>query len=194
VTKVQAEVDVAITMTTMELLLTHPELKTVIFVIGDRDFYDLFKYLKKTEINTLIFGFKKNLSGQFFNLFSPDNIFYINDYWDEIIYNQMDDEFPPLTPNDLKLGEQRHINFRKCNSDVHKVKLNSEKDTSASIKKKKKKKKNKNSISHQKKEEEKRTKKPNGTKDCQISHSSTEDSIILNNGKNTMKKLNFRFS
>lgn len=167
-------------MTTMELLLAHPEVKTVVFVIGDRDFYDLFKYLKKIKMNTFVFGFRKNLSGHFFSLISPDNIVYINDHWDEIIGAQVDEEFPPLTPTG-KFDEQRQINFRKCNSEVVKFKLTNDKEVSSNGKKKKKKKKTKNGAVPVKKEEE--IKRPIEYKDGQVSHSSTDDSIIVCTGK-----------
>jgi len=181
VTKVQAEVDVAITMTTMELLLTHQEVKNVVFVIGDRDFYDLFKYLKKVNINTSIFGFKKNLSGQFFNLFSPDSIFYINDYWNEIFLSSDADEFPPLTPNYNNTGEQRQINLMRNPSEMSKGRMSIEKEMPHSVKKKRKKKKNKNTPSQSKKVEEK---KYSGYKEWQeVSHSSTDDSVAFHIGK-----------
>jgi hypothetical protein len=140
----------------MELLLTHQEVKNVVFVIGDRDFYDLFKYLKKVNINTSIFGFKKNLSGQFFNLFSPDSIFYINDYWNEIFLSSDADEFPPLTPNYNNTGEQRQINLMRNPSEMSKGRMSIEKEMPHSIKKKRKKKKNKNTPSQSKKVEEKK--------------------------------------
>jgi hypothetical protein len=167
----------------MKLLLAHPELKNVVFIIGDRDFNDLFKYLRKIKLNTYIFGFRKNLSSHFFNLFSTDNIFYINDHWNEIISSPLDDEFPPLTPINNKFSEQRHINFRKCNSEIQKFKLAPEREQTSSIKKKKKKKKSKNGNAAPRKEEEKKVTKTSACKDGQASHSSTEDSHISCNGR-----------
>jgi uncharacterized LabA/DUF88 family protein len=182
VTRVQAEVDVAITMTTMQLLLNNrDQIKNVVFVIGDRDFYDLFKYLRKIKMNTFIFGFRKNLSGQFYQIISPDNIFYFDDSWDSIISSSVEDEFPPLTPSGLKFSEQRQINLRKSNSEVPKFNIPNQEIITQSIKKKRKKKKIKNYPNSFRKEEEK--KMLSGLKDGQLSHSSTDDSLILTNGK-----------
>lgn len=182
VTRVQAEVDVAITMTTMQLLLNHRDhIKNVVFVIGDRDFYDLFKYLRKIKMDMYIFGFRKNLSGQFYQIISPDNIFYFDDNWDSIIGSTAEDDFPPLTPTGLKYSEQRHINFRKSNSEVPKFIIPTQEINSPSTKKKRKKKKTKNYPNVFRKEEEK--KMLSGIKDGQISHSSTDDSLVLTNGK-----------
>lgn len=159
VTKVQAEVDVAIAMTTMELLLAHPEIKNVVFIIGDRDFYDLFRYLSKIKMNTYIFGFRANLSSHVFNVFSPKHVFYINDYWEDYISPAVE-EFPPLTPTNVKPGENRQINFRKCNSEAIKFKPAPEKESVVSSKKKKRKKKSKaangNGNGQARKEEEKK--------------------------------------
>ena len=132
VTRVQAEVDVAITMTTMELLLSHSKnIKNIVFVIGDRDFYDLFKHLKKYEFNTYIFGFRKNLSGHYFSLFSPENIIYLNDNWDKIMINSGNDDFPPLTLTGNNYSDYRNINLNKTVNETPKHKPGFEKETSS---------------------------------------------------------------
>lgn len=128
-------------MTTMELLVSHPEIKNVVFVIGDRDFYDLFKYLKKRPVNTFIFGFKSNLSSHVFKVFNTKQIVYIDDYWLNYITVSCDKDFPPLTPSKVKPSEARSINFSKRVVDSSNQKLVMEKDTSTASKKRKKKRK-----------------------------------------------------
>lgn len=171
-TKVQAEVDVAIAMTTMELLSAHPEIKNVAFIIGDRDFNDLFRYLKKKTVSTFIFGFRSNLSSHIFKIFPAERIFYINDSWDKYINSFFDEEFPPLTPGPIKKFEPRRINFGKKSSENGKTKPAAE--ASPSIKKKRKINTKNNGVA-QKEEENKR--KSLCMKE-HISHSSTEDSAI----------------
>lgn len=170
-TKVQAEVDVAITMTTMELLSIHPEIKNVVFIIGDRDFNDLFRYLKKKAVSTYIFGFRSNLSSHIFKIFAAERIFYINDSWDKYSNSNFDEEFPPLTPGPFQMTESRQINFGKKSSENSKPKASF--DASPNTKKKKYKKNKTNGT--QKDEENKR--KSLCMKE-HTSHSSTEDSAI----------------
>lgn len=172
-TKVQAEVDVAITMTTMQLLNTHPELKNVVFVIGDRDFYDMFKYVKDIEVNAWVFGFRANLSRHIFEVFPMDRVVYINDYWSSYISTSVQDEFPPLDPTNVNLTEIRQINLKKTQSEIGKLKPVTDKKPPTSGKKKKSKNKNRK-IPATKKEEEK--KRSNYWKEQ--SHSSTDDSIL----------------
>ena len=170
-TKVQAEVDVAITMTTMELLSAYPEIKNVVFVIGDRDFNDLFRYLKKINVSTYIFGFRSNLSGLMFKIFPAERIFYINDSWEKYINSSIDEEFPPLASVHIKPIESRHINLGKKWSDS-KPKIMPD---SSPLAKKKKNRKPKNNGTNQKEEEVKR--KSICMKE-HTSHSSTKDSAI----------------
>lgn len=153
-TKVQAEVDVAITMTTMQLLNSHPEIKNVVFVIGDRDFYDMFKYIKDTNINAWVFGFRANLSRYIFDVFPPDRVYYINDYWSSYVSSTVEDEFPPLNPSDYHLTEIREINLRKSAHEYHEAKPPINKELNVSVKKKKAKKKKPKTAA--KKEEEKK--------------------------------------
>ena len=115
-------------MTSMELVLSHSEeIKNVVFVIGDRDFYDLFKFFKKKKFNTYILGFRKNLSSHFFDLFSPNNIIYINDHWNEIVQRVEDNEFPPLVYNSHTFINQREINLGQFNNESKSYNQNVEK-------------------------------------------------------------------
>ena len=171
VTKVQAEVDVAITMTTMKLLLANPTIKNIVFIIGDRDFIDLFHHVKDTNINTWVFGFRANLSSHIFEVFPPDRIIYINDYWNSDITSKRKCGSVHVTNNQIKNIEPIETNFKKSTSELSKLKPSIEKEQSTTAKKKKKK-KNKNA---NKKEEEKK-----GVKNSinEQSHSSTDDSRI----------------
>lgn len=177
-TRVQAEVDIAITMTTMELVLSHSEeIKNIVFVIGDRDFYDLFKYLSP-KFNTQIFGFRKNLSGHYFEILPMDKIVYINDYWDQVILSNEDEEFPPLESSGSKFIEQRQISFKKVQSGPPKLKQNGDNQPATPVqRKKKKKRKNKNTGNQPKKEEEK--KRSAGSKEDPASRSSTDNSTTI---------------
>eukprot|EP00344_Euplotes_crassus_P010079 CAMPEP_0197008608 /NCGR_PEP_ID=MMETSP1380-20130617/46058_1 /TAXON_ID=5936 /ORGANISM="Euplotes crassus, Strain CT5" /LENGTH=180 /DNA_ID=CAMNT_0042429295 /DNA_START=298 /DNA_END=837 /DNA_ORIENTATION=- len=177
-------------MTAMELALAHSEeVKNIVFIIGDRDFYDLFKYLSP-RFNTKIFGFRTNLSGKYFELLSMDSFIYLNDYWSQIVLSNEDEEFPPLESSGNKFIEQRQINFKKTPSETPKVRQNGEKEP-ATPSHKKRRKKNKNNSKQHKREEEKN--RSAGSKEDPASHSSTDNSMnMINSPKKISKRVHLK--